>query len=54
MVHVTLTYKVTRDSCCVEIYIFDIRDPEKPAKQKKIIVFASLEPEIRKVTLVVT
>ena len=33
--HLTLTYKVTRDSCCVELYICDIPDHEKPAKQKR-------------------
>ena len=24
----TLTYKVTRDSCCVELYVVDIPDPK--------------------------
>ena len=50
----TLTYKVTLDSYSVDLYLFDIRDHKVPAKQKKIIVPASLEPEIRKVTLRVT
>ena len=41
--HVTLTYKVTLDSYSVDSYLFDIRDPKKPAKQKKkIIALASL------------
>ena len=52
--HVTLTYKVTRDSCCVELYICRIPDPKKPAKQKKIVSLTSLEQEIRKVTLMFT
>ena len=33
--YVTLTYKVTRDSWCVELYIFDISDFMNLAKQKK-------------------
>ena len=33
--HVTLTYKVTRDSWCVELSIFDIPDPENPRNKKK-------------------
>ena len=42
--HVTLTYKVTHDSCCVELYIFDISDPKNLQNKKKIISLASLEP----------
>ena len=49
--HVTLTYKVTLDSYSVELYLFDIRDPKNLRNKKKIIALASLEPEIRKVTL---
>ena len=49
-----MTYKVTRDSCCVELYIFDIPDPKNLQNKKKIIALASLEQEIRKVTLMVT
>ena len=41
------TYKVTRDSFCVELYIFDIPDPKNLQNEKKIIAFASLEQEIR-------
>ena len=53
--HVTLTYKVTLDSYSVDLYFFDIRRPQKPAKQKKIIALASLHvPELGKVTLRVT
>ena len=52
--HVTLTYKVTRDSWYVELYIFDIPDPKNLQNKKKIIALASLEQEIRKVTLMVT
>ena len=33
--HVTLTYKVTRDSCCVELYIFDIPDPKNLQNKKR-------------------
>ena len=46
-----MSYKVTLDSYSVDLNLFDIRDPEKPAKQKKIIALASLEPELGKVTL---
>ena len=28
-------YKVTRDSCCVELYIFDIPDPENLQNKKR-------------------
>ena len=52
--HVTLTYKVTRDSWYVESYIFDIPDPKNLQNKKKIITLASLEQEIRKVTFRVT
>ena len=52
--HVTLTNKVTRDSYCVELDIFDIRDPKNLQNKRKIIALASLEQEIRKVTLMVT
>ena len=52
--HVTLSYKVTLDIYCVDSYLFDIRDPKNLRNKKKIIVLASLEPEIRKVTLMVT
>ena len=50
----TLTYKVTIDSYSVELYLFGIRDPKNMQSKKKIIAQASLEPEIRKVTLKVT
>ena len=33
--HVTLTYKVTRDSYCVEVWIFDIPDPKNLQNKKK-------------------
>ena len=33
--HVTLKYKVTRDSCCMELYIFDISDPINLQNKKK-------------------
>ena len=33
--HVTLTYKVTRDSCCMELYIFDIPDSKTLQNKKK-------------------
>ena len=52
--HVTLIYKVTLDSYSVEIYLFDIRDSKNLQNKKRIIALASLEPEIRKVTLRVT
>ena len=52
--HVTLTYKVTRDSWYVELYISDIPDPKNLQIKKMIIALASLEQEIRKVTLMVT
>ena len=52
--HVTLIYKVTLDSYSVELYLFDIRDPKNLRNKKKIIALASLETEIRKVTLRVT
>ena len=45
-------YKVMLDSYSVELFLFDIR--VKTCKTKKIIALASLEPEIRKVTLKVT
>ena len=32
---VTLTYKVTRDSHCLELYIFDIDDPKNLQNKKK-------------------
>ena len=52
--HVTLTYKVTRDSCCVELYILTSLTLTTCKTKKKIIVLASLEQEIRKVTFRVT
>ena len=52
--HVTVTYKVTLDSYSVELYLFDICDPKNLQNKKRIIALASLEPEIRKVTLKVT
>ena len=52
--HVTLTYKVMRDSWYVELYIFDIPDPKNLQNKKKIIALASLEQKIRKVTFRVT
>ena len=52
--YVTLTYKVTRDSWCVELYIFDISDFMNLQNKKKIIALASLVQEIRKTTLIVT
>ena len=52
--HVTLTYKVTLDSYSVDLYLFDIRDPENLRNKKMIIVLASLVPELGKVTLRVT
>ena len=51
--HVTLTNEVTRDIYCVELDIFDIFDL-KNLHNKKIIALASLDQEIRKVTLMVT
>ena len=33
--HETLTYKVTRDSYSVELYIFDISDPKNLQNKKK-------------------
>ena len=33
--HVTLTYKVTLDSCCVELYIFDIPDLKNLQNKKR-------------------
>ena len=50
----TLTYKVTLDSYSVDLYLFDIRDPENLRNKKKIIALASLVPELVKVTLRVT
>ena len=50
----TLTYKVTIDSYSVDLYLVDIRDPKNLRNKKKIIALASLEPELRKVTLRVT
>ena len=50
----TLTYKVTLDSYRVDLYLFDIRDPKNLRNKKKIIVLASLVPELGKVTLRVT
>ena len=32
--HVTSTYKVTRDSCSVDLYIFDIPDPKNMQNKK--------------------
>ena len=52
--HVTLSYKVTLDSYSVDSYLFDIRDPKNLRNKKKIIALASLEPELGKVTLMVT
>ena len=52
--HVTMTYKVTSDSWCLELCIFDISDPENLQNKKKIIALESIEQEIRKVTLMVT
>ena len=52
--HVILIYKVTLDSYSVEIYLFDILDPKNLQNKKRIIALTSLEPEIRKVTLMVT
>ena len=46
----TLTYKVTLDSYSVDLYLFDIRDPENLRNKKKIITLASLVPELGKVT----
>ena len=33
--HVTLAYKVTRDSSSVELYIFDISDPKNLQNKKR-------------------
>ena len=52
--HVILSYKVTLDSYSVDLYLFDIRDPKNLRNKKKIIALASLEPELGKVTLMVT
>ena len=52
--HVTLTYKVTLDSYSVDLYLFDIRNPKNLRNKTKIIVLASLVPELGKVTLRVT
>ena len=52
--HVTLSYKVTLDSYSVDSYLFDIRDPRNLRNKKKIIALTSLEPELGKVTLMVT
>ena len=49
-----MTYKVTIDSYSVELYLVDILDPKNLQHEKKIIALASLEQEIRKVTLRVT
>ena len=53
-VSLTLTFKVTLDSYSVDLYLFDIRDPENLRNKKKIIALASLVPELVKVTLRVT
>ena len=58
-VSLTLTFKITLDSYSVDLYLFDICDPEnlrprEPAKQKRMIALASLVPELVKVTLRVT
>ena len=50
----TLTCKVTLDSYSVNSYLFDIRDPKNLQNKKMIIALASLEPEIKKITLRVT
>ena len=52
--HVTLTCKVTLDSYSVDLYLFDICDPENLRNKQKIIALASLVPELVKVTLRVT
>ena len=52
--HLTLIYKVTLDSYSVELYFFEILHPKNLPNKRKIIAFASLEHEIRKVTLMVT
>ena len=53
-VSLTLTFKVTLGSYSVDLYLFDIRDPENLRNKKKIIALASLVPELVKVTLRVT
>ena len=50
----TLTFKVTLDRYSVDLYLFDIRDPENLRNKKKIIALASLVSELVKVTLRVT
>ena len=50
----TLSYKVTLDSYSVDLYLFDIRDSKHLRNKTKIIALASLEPELGKVTLMVT
>ena len=50
----TLIYKVTFDSYSVELYLFETLDPENLPNKERIIALASLEPELRKVTLRVT
>ena len=52
--HVILTYKVMLDSYIVDLYLFDIRDPENLRNKNMIIALASLVPELVKVTLRVT
>ena len=49
-----MTHSVTLEGYSVELYIVDIRDPKNLQNKKKIIVLASLEQEIRKVTFRVT
>ena len=52
--HMILIYKVTRDSYSVELYLFETLDPENLPNKKRIIVLASLERELGKVTLRIT
>ena len=51
--YVTLIYKVTLKCYSVDSYLFDIRDP-KDLRNEKQFTLASLEPELGKVTLMVT
>ena len=50
----TVAYKVTLEGYSVVVCLFEIFDPKNLQNKKKIIAQASLEPEIRKVTLKVT
>ena len=52
--HVTLKYKVTREVYIVGLCLFESRDPTNLRIKTKIIVLASLEPEIWKVMFQVT